>query len=108
MKSSSELGLIACLGGRKCFNSISQPISEIVHIFTSFSYTSEDGSEIIINLKFSGKPVEHHEDITSTIKSLRHDMHKVLHYIDHLSKDVIQNKGTEIKGESINTTQKLH
>ena len=52
------------------------------------------------NLKISGKPVGHHkEDITNTIKALRHDMHKVLHFIDHLSKDVIQNKDPDIKGE---------
>jgi hypothetical protein len=49
--------------------------------------------------KISGKAVGHHEDIKSTIKSLRHDIHRVLHFIDHFSKDVIQNKETDSKGE---------
>ena len=43
------------------------------------------------SLVFSGKPV--HEDIKDTIKSLRHEIHKVQHFIDHLSQDVIHNKG---------------
>ena len=37
----------------------------------------------IASLVFSGRPVEHHEDIKDTIKSLRHEIHKVQYFIDH-------------------------
>ena len=60
--------------------------------FDDFTLTS------IASLVFSGKPVEHHEDIKDTIKSLRHEIHKVQHFIDHLSQDVIHNKKSQSKG----------
>ena len=60
--------------------------------FDDFTLTST------ASLVFSGKPVEHQEDIKDTIKGLRHEIHKVQHFIDHLSQDVIHNKESQSKG----------